>query len=395
MKISPEHSFLFQNINHIAYYLIDMEHFGPVNQMMADICNLSKEDIEYQHISAFFNDKELKNLKKFHKKLFEQGEEKNVCRSFVRDSGEERFFEVKYIPHKNNSEKVDYILCLAEDITKKLAAKKKIKAQKEVLKDNELRTRFFTNVSHELKTPLNLIFSTLQVIDYYKKQHSYLKNDKRLDKYLNLIKQNGFRLLRLANNLIDIIRIGADSFKINRGNYDIIFVIKGIIESVSDFIDSRDRMLKFSTDIKSKIIACDPFNIERVMLNLLSNAVKFTEAGDEITVSVEEKEEKIVISVRDTGIGIKEEEREVIFEQFRQINKSFNKQQEGSGIGLSLVKSIIEMHNGKVWVESKFGEYSQFSFYLPDFKVIKEDNDSEKYKADNLFNKVDLEFSDI
>ena len=520
MKISPEHSFLLKNINHIAYYLADMEHFGPVNKMMANICNLSKENIEYQHISAVFKGRELENIKTFYKELFEKGEEKNGCWSFVRDSGEKRFLEIKSIPHKNSSGEVDYVLCLGEDITDKLKkneklfrsreryrgifdqaplalmvtdiennildwnktaekifgwkkrevlnedftiiipddleeeitefaknvykggrthninknvcrdgskiicewdttvirdennevlefisiaqditeeleAEKKIKAQKEELRYNELRTRFFANVSHELKTPLNLIFSTLQVIEYYKKQDSRLENDKKLNKYLNLIKQNGFRLLRLVNNLIDITRIGADSFKINRGNYDIIFVVKSIIESVSDFIDSRDRILKFTTDIKSKVIACDPFNIERVMLNLLSNAVKFTEVGDEITVIVEEKEDKIIISVKDTGIGIKEEEQEVIFEQFRQIDKSFNRQQEGSGIGLSLVKSIVEMHDGEIWVESEFGKYSQISFYLPDFKVSKKEDDSEKYKADNLLNKVDLEFSDI
>ncbi|MGM0602736.1 MAG: PAS domain-containing sensor histidine kinase [Bacillota bacterium] len=520
MKISPEHSFLFANIKQIAYYLIDIEHFGPVNKKMLDICNLSREEIEYQHISAVFNSREIDNLKNFYKKLFKHGREKKSCWSFVNESNEKRFLEVNSIPHKNEKGEVDYVLCLAEDITdelrkeeklfrsreryrgvfdhaplalmvtdiennildwnktaekifgwkkeevlnkdftiiipddlqeeiteftqklfqggrthninknvcrdgkeiicewdtavirdenneilefisiaqditKKLEAEKKIEAQKEELKYNEIRTRFFANVSHELKTPLNLIFSTLQVINFYRKQDSQLEEDKKLDKYLNLIKQNGYRLLRVVNNLIDITRIGAESFKINRGNYDIVFVVKSIVESVSDFISDRDRKLTFKTDIDSKVIACDPFNIERIMLNLLSNAVKFTEMGDEITVSIKKKKDKIIISVRDTGIGIKKDEQQIIFEQFRQIDKGFNRQKEGSGIGLSLVKSIVEMHGGKISVDSEFGKYSQFSFSLPLVKVSREEDDSEKYKADNLLNKVDLEFSDI
>ena len=130
-------------------------------------------------------------------------------------------------------------------------------------------------------------------------------------------------------------------------------------------------------------------------MNLISNAVKFTAEGDEILLRIEKEKEWIKISLRDTGIGIKKENQDIIFEQFRQVDQSFNKKREGSGIGLSLVKSIVEMHGGKIELDSIYGVYSRFSVYLPAETIDERTLAAESYSADSLLNKVELEFSDI
>ena len=117
--------------------------------------------------------------------------------------------------------------------------------------------------------------------------------------------------------------------------------------------------------------------------------------GDEILLRIQKVDEQIKISVRDTGIGIKKENQDIIFEQFRQVDQSFNKKREGSGIGLSLVKSIVEMHGGKISLDSIYGMYSKFSVCLPAGTIDQKTVEAESYSADSLINKVELEFSDI
>ncbi|MEL7598065.1 MAG: ATP-binding protein, partial [Clostridiaceae bacterium] len=145
-----------------------------------------------------------------------------------------------------------------------------------------------------------------------------------------------------------------------------------------------------------KVLACDPDKIERIMLNLLSNAVKFTKPGGKIFVNIFDKGQYIIISVRDTGIGILEEKQKQIFERFMQIDKSLSRVSEGSGIGLALVKSIVEMHEGNIYVNSELEKGTEFIIELP-AKVLSENVEVENNscsQSDNI-EKVKIEFSDI
>ncbi|ODS50033.1 MAG: Two-component sensor histidine kinase, partial [Halanaerobium sp. 4-GBenrich] len=198
-----------------------------------------------------------------------------------------------------------------------------------------------------------------------------------------------------VNNLIDITKIDVNTFQLHRGNFDIIRLVEAVADSTKDYLKTKNRNFRFESEVDSQIIACDPFNIERVILNLISNAVKFTAAGDEILLRIVKKEDNIIISLRDTGIGIKKKNQNIIFEQFRQVDQNFNKKREGSGIGLSLVKSIVEMHGGQITLDSIYGIYSRFNVNLPIVKLGEADVESENYSADSLLNKVELEFSDL
>ena len=135
--------------------------------------------------------------------------------------------------------------------------------------------------------------------------------------------------------------------------------------SVAEYIESKGITLSFDTNTEEKIIACDPEQIERVLLNLLSNAVKFTLSGGRIEAKLSDLGNIVIITVKDNGIGIPEDKQKTIFDRFRQVNKSLRRNSEGSGIGLSLVKSLIEKHGGKIYLRSKLGEGSEFTFEIP------------------------------
>ncbi|MDF2879427.1 MAG: sensor signal transduction histidine kinase, partial [Clostridia bacterium] len=153
----------------------------------------------------------------------------------------------------------------------------------------------------------------------------------------------------------------------------------------------------FDTDIEEKIVACDSDKIERIILNLLSNAIKFTKSGGKIEVTLADADDTIKISIKDTGIGIPKEKQNFIFERFIQIDKSLSRNREGSGIGLSLVKSLVELHNGNISVNSVHGQGSEFIIVLPAF-VLPQAEVSLDFPSAPIESKIDrinIEFSDI
>ncbi|MEQ8199093.1 MAG: ATP-binding protein [Clostridiaceae bacterium] len=142
-------------------------------------------------------------------------------------------------------------------------------------------------------------------------------------------------------------------------NCNIVNIVEEITLSVAEYIKSNHLNLIFDTDIEEKIVACDLDKIERIMLNILSNAIKFSDLGGNIFVNIYDGKKFITITIEDTGIGINEDKLNIIFDRFRQIDKSFTRN-EGSGIGLSLVKSLVEMQGGTILVESKYGAGTKF-----------------------------------
>ncbi len=260
-----------------------------------------------------------------------------------------------------------------------------------------IKNEFFANISHEFKTPINIILGIMQLLDSnIQRGNIYSDHDINLNNYINSIKQNSYRLLRLINNLIDMTRIDTGFYEIQLGNYDFIKIIEDITMAVMDYIEKKDISLIFDTDIEELVVACDPEKIERVMLNLLSNAIKYTPKGGEIIVHIKYKKEKVIVSVKDNGIGISNDKLGFIFEKFGQANYCLTRPCEGSGIGLSLVKSLIELHNGKVYVESTEGVGSEFLFEIPN-KII--ENNPQKIRDDRHLEfqreKCNIEFSDI
>jgi two-component system sensor histidine kinase ChiS len=271
------------------------------------------------------------------------------------------------------------------------------KRVEELMTYDKVKTEFIANMSHELRTPLNVICSAIQLLKSLDDSKSL--GDEKIKYYINIMNQNSLRLLRLINNIIDTTKIEGNHIRPHLKNGNIVYLVEEISQSVAEYIKNRGITLIFDTDVEEKIIAFDEEKIERIILNLLSNAVKFTEKSGSILVNIYDKGDFIKISIKDTGLGIPKDKLEFIFERFAQIDKSTSRQNEGSGIGLALVKSLVEMHGGTIHATSVEGEGSEFIITLPARVVDKEQEDS------NLNNKevfdakyeenLSIEFSDI
>lgn len=296
------------------------------------------------------------------------------------------------------------LLIAARDITeRKLAEELERKLEennillRETMELDVLKTEFFANISHELKTPLNVVLSSAQMIEAINNGNIKFDNNAKADKYICMMKKNCFRLIRLVDNLIDSTKIDAGYFQLYLKNLDIVSVVEDITLSVAKYIEDKGINLTFDTEVEEKIIACDGEKIERIILNLLSNAAKFTNEGGSIMVSIYDKVDSVIISVKDTGIGIPKDKQDSIFERFVQVDKSLARNHLGSGIGLSIVKSLVEMHEGKIRLESDPGCGSEFIVELP-IKIIPEACDSpESTNHHQQVNKdrINIEFSDI
>ncbi|MGV8982272.1 sensor histidine kinase [Clostridium sp.] len=302
------------------------------------------------------------------------------------------------------------ILVVVRNISKRKDMEKNLRAAEKIIKENQEKTRllnqaieydkfrtdFFANISHELRTPINVILGTLQLMDL-KFTELFNKNDKKSKVYLKSMKQNCYRLVRLINNLIDVTKIDAGYFEIHLNNCNIVSIIEEITLSVAEYVENNGISLLFDTEMEEKIIACDKDKIERIMLNLISNAIKFTNPGGNIKVNIFERKHNVVVSVVDTGIGIPKEKQQSIFERFIRIDKSLTRNREGSGIGLSLVKALVEMHGGKIFLESEIGVGSDFTFEIP-MKQLPDSGEvyvNNNLNANNNLEEINIEFSDI
>ncbi|MCB2293562.1 HAMP domain-containing histidine kinase [Clostridium algoriphilum] len=273
---------------------------------------------------------------------------------------------------------------IATEIKSNIIMKKALKCQEE----------FIVNISHELKTPLNVLSATVQLFSMYYDSGSLDKMKGSIVKYIKSMKQNCYRLSKLINNIVDSSKIETGFFELHLSNNNIVEVVEDIVTSVTDFTDSKGLNIIFDTDTEEKIIACDPEKIERVVLNLISNAIKFSDKGDEIFIDVKDKNEFIEMSVEDNGIGIEEKNLDTIFDRFKQVDKSLSRNTEGTGIGLSLVKSIVELHGGCIYAESEVGNGSKFIVNIPS-RNIPHEKVIHSNKISSKNGNIKVELSDI
>ena len=287
-----------------------------------------------------------------------------------------------------------YILT-AKDITDEKKIEEEKIAYEKAIELESLKSEFFSNISHEFKTPLNIILATMQVINKNIENKNIIASDEEsLSKYINSIRQNCYRLLRLVNNIIDISKMDYGYYNIELGNYNIVSVVEDITMSILGYMNNKGIDFTFDTEIEEEIIACDPDKIERMILNLLSNAIKYTNDGGKIEVNIGKDDKNVYISVKDTGIGMPEKSLLTIFERYSQIDNNLTRRANGSGIGLSLVKSLVKMHQGDIYVESKVNKGSKFTISLPIIQV-KSKNKKVTELTKSKVEKCSIEFADI
>ena len=278
-----------------------------------------------------------------------------------------------------------------KDISAKLRSQKYLIEYEKMKKHEEVKNEFFANISHELRTPLNIFYSTLQLLDIKSNDMSVdfrqvYENNKQ---YLKI---NCKRMLRLINNIIDITKIDVGFTKAKFTNCDIVRVVEDITLSVINYANNKNINIVFDTEVEEHIIKCDSSMIERAILNLLSNAIKFTKENGNIFVNLYKDKNWVHIIVKDDGIGIPISIQNIIFERFVQGDKSLTRLNEGSGIGLSIVKSIVELNNGEIYLYSDEENGTEFEILLPNEKL---EGDEYEYNHEIDIDKIELEFSDI
>ena len=221
---------------------------------------------------------------------------------------------------------------------------------------DELKTQFFANVNHELRTPLTLILAPLKAI----LENKMGKVSAALKDTLETMQRNGYRLLKLINNLLDLTKLEEGKMRLKIRTVNFIDFTSSLLSSVKPLADHKQIRLYFQHPPHDIALTVDPDQFEKVILNLLSNALKFTPPGGKITVYLEDKDSTICMTVEDTGIGIPANMLETIFNRFSQVDGSMSRPQEGTGIGLSLAREIVLLHLGSIRAESELGKGSRF-----------------------------------
>ena len=359
------------------------------NDSWEKVLGWSKAEIKAMHYSDLIHPDDISILESLYDPNYIVEEIKHLTIRFLCKDNSYKWIELsaKYVKDKN------VFIFTGIDVTSRKEVEVEKKKLEEAIHLESIRNEFFGNISHEFKTPLNIILGIVQLIDKNIELDNITKEN--LIRHVDIMKQNSYRLLRLVNNLIDISRIDIGYYNLQPSNYNIVKVIEDITLSIAEYVKHKKINLIFNTDVEEITLACDPDKIERVMLNLLSNAIKYTDDNGDIYVSLNKVNEDVVVSVKDSGVGIPNDKLELIFDRFGQANDILSRRCEGSGIGLSIVKSIVEMHGGKIEVFSEIGKGSEFVFNIP-IKILEEENviltcDNKDYHVE----KCNIEFSDI
>ncbi len=265
------------------------------------------------------------------------------------------------------------------------------KAQKIVEDTNIAKNNFIANISHELRTPVTVISSANQLLNVLLSKEE-ITNKQSITNNLNIIAQNSNRLLRLTNNIIDIAKIDSGCVDLKLKTVNIINLIEDTVLSVVPYANSKNLNVVFDTNIEELFMCVDCEKIERLTLNLLSNAIKFSQDNKDVFATILADEDNLNFIVQDNGIGIDDLNLSKIFDKFMQIDNGFTRQNEGSGIGLSVVKYFVKLHDGNITVDSKLGEGTSFIVQLPIKTNLCENNNKD---IPSNTRKTNIELSDI
>ena len=226
---------------------------------------------------------------------------------------------------------------------------------------NRHKSEFLANMSHELRTPLNAIIGFSEVLG----ERMFGELNEKQAEYTEDILSSGRHLLSLINEILDLSKVEAGRMELELATFDLPLAIDNARTFVRERATKHGINLDVTVDERLGDFVGDERKIKQILLNLLSNAVKFTPEGGRIGINARQADGSVEISVSDTGIGISPEDQAKIFEEFRQVGGDYAHKREGTGLGLTLAKKFVELHGGKIWVESEVGKGSTFTFTLP------------------------------
>jgi len=222
------------------------------------------------------------------------------------------------------------------------------------------KSEFLANMSHELRTPLNAILGFSQVLQ----KDLFGELNEKQEEYVEDILSSGNHLLALINDVLDLSKVEAGQIELELAPFSLREAVERGVVMIRERASKNGVALAAEVEPEAQVVTADERRIRQILFNLLSNAVKFTPAGGRIDVSAARVDAEIQVAVADTGAGIAPQDLDRIFEEFQQTDAGA-KQQEGTGLGLALSKRLVELHGGRIWVESELGVGSRFVFTLP------------------------------
>jgi signal transduction histidine kinase len=223
------------------------------------------------------------------------------------------------------------------------------------------KSEFLANMSHELRTPLNAVIGFSEVLI----QRMFGELNDKQDEYLKDIYASGQHLLSLINDILDLSKIEAGRMELASAPFHLPGALENAVTLVRERAARHGIALHLDLDPRLGELVGDERKVKQVLLNLLSNAVKFTPEGGRISLKARLTAGAVEVAVTDTGIGIAPDDQMAVFEEFRQVGTDETRKQEGTGLGLTLAKKFVDLHGGRIWVESELGRGSTFTFTLP------------------------------
>ena len=247
------------------------------------------------------------------------------------------------------------------DITALKDVEKELKAARDLAETmSQAKTSFLANMSHELRTPLNAILGYTELI----LDNIYGEMPDKMRGVLERVLNNGRHLLGLINDVLDLSKIEAGQFTLSLTDYSLNSLVQTVFVAVEALSTEKHLLLKIEAPSDLPMGRGDERRLSQVLINLVGNAIKFTDAG-EVTIKASAANGSFTVAVHDTGPGISESDQTKIFEEFLQADGSLTRTKGGTGLGLPIARKIIEMHGGRLWVESALGYGSTFSFSIP------------------------------
>jgi len=355
--LRTEKNFIDSALNSLpgAFYLIDQKaRFRRWNRQLEEVTGYSTEEIETTSPLQLIVESDRERVAAQIQSVFEEGQaalEANV-----------RTKEGKEIPFYLTGARVCieddlYLVGMGIDISERVAAEEALKeAKQEAEEMNRLKSVFLANMSHEIRTPLTSILGFADVLDE--------EVEGEAARVIDMIRQSGNRLKETLTSVLELARLEREATEIGAERCNLVERVEKTLEMMRPQIEGNGLTLDVCVPSAPIVLQADPKVLYRVLTNLVSNAIKFTEEG-QIRVTVKQRDEEAVLVVTDTGIGISDEFLDQIFDEFRQESEGLTRAHDGSGLGLTITKRLVELMGGAIEAESTKGEGSTFTVRLP------------------------------
>lgn len=360
---------LLDNSQSQIWALSNVTSYETVNEAHAEFFGKRKGDIEYQDLYDIYDIDTANKLAKVNWKLFQKNEPAEMELEIKNSKGENRLLQIKSKPQRDAADNIKYLICTAEDITEQRKTETELYKAKELAEAaNIAKSQFLANMSHEIRTPLNGIFGFLQLL-----QLTQLSSEQK--EFIREAKSASDILLHIINDILDFSKIEAKKLTMEKIKFNLRTTIEDAVSLLAP--KAAEKGLEICTVINEGVpeeVIGDPSRLRQILNNLISNAVKFTKKG-EISVIVNCLEENNGIAnlnfeVKDTGIGIRREYIDTIFQSFSQADASTTRKYGGTGLGLAISNELVKMMGGVISVESVYGQGSTFKFNIK-LKVTK------------------------